>query len=125
MKNILLCGLLITILSSCSVMMATRGSGTSIKEIQTARTRHQMLCSGAIQLHSTHDKNDCLVETYRICKDNSSAARALMHGLLDLCTGCMWEAIGTPIEASINKKEYYCIKVTYNKDETINKIELL
>jgi len=37
----------------------------------------------------------------------------------------LWEIIGTPIEGSLNKKEFFSIKVYYDQDEAVQKVEIL
>ncbi len=112
-------------LSSCSVAMAANRSGTDVGQVQKARTRGQLIALGAQVIGSDKDADGNLVESYRIQKEKGSVARALMHGVLDVSTLGLWEAIGTPIEGSLNKKEYFSIKVLYDKDENVKKVELL
>lgn len=48
-----------------------------------------------------------------------------MHGFLDVATFGIWEIAGTPIEGTLNKNEFYSVKVIYQKDgETIKSVLL-
>ena len=111
--------------SSCSVMMAAKKEGVSVNRVQSCCSRGQLLGCGAKILSSTRCPNGQLVEEYQFEKERGSAARALMHGALDVCTWGLWEVIGTPIEACVDNKEYFAIRVFYNADETVSRVELL
>lgn len=113
------------LLSGCSVAMAAKKSGHSIDEVQRSVTRSQILQLTEKTLSSERTSEGRLVETYSIRKESGSTARAIMHGVLDVSTLCVWEVIGTPMEGVLNKKEYLLIKVTYEKDDSrVEKIEL-
>ena len=116
---------LFPLFTSCSVMMASNRGGTDIDAIQGIRTRTEMIALGADPIASERYENGELVETYRILKEKGSVSRAILHGLLDLSTGFLWEFAGTPIESALGQKKYYSVKVTYNESEQIKKMELL
>lgn len=119
---ILICS---SLLPSCSVMMAARCEGVSITQVQANRTRCDMLASGARVLESERDDDGYLVEIYRFQKERGSTVRAVMHGVLDVSTMGLWEVVGTPIEAYSDVPEYFLIRVFYNSDDTVHKMELL
>ena len=125
MKKAFLLLCCVAVLPSCSVVMAAKKEGTDVSQIQASKTRGQILSLNPTINSSERLPTGELVETYTIQKEKGSTARAVMHGLLDLSTFCIWEIAGTPIEGSLNKKEFFSIKVTYNEDETIKKVELL
>lgn len=112
------------LLTSCSVIMASDRGGTDIEAIQSARNRMRLIALGAQPVSS--DKNDQgeTVEVFRIMKERGSVARAFMHGLLDLSTAFVWEIAGTPIESALDEKKYFSVKVTFEADEQIKKMEL-
>ena len=110
-------------LSSCSVAMAAKKEGTSVSKIQKCSTRTQFISLGGDVISSHSLESGDIVEIYRFKKEKGSTARAVMHGLLDVSTFCLWEVIGTPIEAS-NSNEFFSIKVTYDKDENIKNVSL-
>lgn len=112
-------------LTSCSVIMAAKKEGTSIDKVQACRSRGQFLSYGAVIVSSERMPSGELVETYQFQKEKGSAARALMHGALDIGTLGLWEAIGTPIEACVDEKSYFSIRVYYDENELSKKIELV
>jgi hypothetical protein len=105
--------------------MAAKKEGVSVNRVQACCTRGQLLSCGPAILCSSRNECGQLVEEYQFEKERGSAVRALMHGALDVCTGGLWEVVGTPIEACGNQREYFAIRVFYNPDDTINRVELL
>lgn len=104
--------------SGCSVYMAAKGNnGTDLDEITECKTRGCLIAAGAQPMGAQKDKNGELSsETFRIIKPTGSAARAAMHGVLDLATFGIWEVAGTPIEGYLGKEESIAIKVNYEHD---------
>ena len=116
--------LLTAILPSCSVVMASNKSGTDIDSVQNASNRMQLIALGAEAVAHEKTDNGQLVEIYKIERERGSVARAFMHGLLDLSTAFLWELAGTPIEYSLDQQKFYSVKVTFNEDEQIQRMEL-
>ncbi len=112
-------------LSSCSVAMAARKEGTSIEKIRCCHTRGQILSQAACVISSERTQDGSLIEVYQFQKERGSAARAFMHGALDVSTLGLWEVVGTPIEACVNERTYFSLRVYYDYCENIRKIELL
>lgn len=104
--------------------MATNKSGIDIESIQKVYTRTQLIALGAEPVLSEKNENGQIIETYVIQKERGSIARAFMHGLLDLGTLFLWEFAGTPIESSLDEKKFYSVKVTFDENEKIQKMEL-
>lgn len=125
MFRLLLSIIALCVLSSCSVVMAAKREGTSIDKVQGCRTRGQFISSGAKVISSERLSCGDLVEVYQFQKERGSAARAFMHGLLDVSTCGLWEVVGTPIEACVDDNGCFSLKVFYDRDENIKKIELL
>jgi hypothetical protein len=125
MKQIMISLASLCVLPSCSVVMAAKKEGTDVKQVQDCHTRSQFLGLGAKVISSEVLPSGDRVETYQILREKGSAARAVMHGLLDVSTFCLWEIAGTPIEGSLDKNEYITIKVTYGPDDVAKKAELL
>jgi hypothetical protein len=117
--------LLLLMLASCSVVMAARKEGVSLEKVQGCRTRGQFLSSGAIVISNERLPCGGLVEVYQFQKERGSAARALMHGVLDVGTFGLWEVLGTPIEACVDERGYFSLRVFYDSNEYAQKIELL
>ncbi len=78
---------------------------------------------------SKHQKDDTVVETYKAParKSGLNYARAVGHGVLDVCTLGLWEIIGTPVEGAIsNNRRFIVVQATYASpdSETIEKMEI-
>lgn len=124
MKKILL-SLSILLLTGCSVYMAADKSGTDIASVQKCNTRIQFVNLGAQILSSERMQDGTLVEIYRVKAEKGSAIRSVMHGLLDLSTGFLWELAGTPIEAALNQDKFMTVKVTYDAKDTVISAEFV
>ncbi len=124
-RHVGICVALLCLLSSCSVVMAARKSGTSLDTIQGCRTRGQFLSAGAAVISSERLASGGLVEVYQYQKEKGSAARALMHGVLDVSTCGLWEVVGTPIEVCVDENGCFALKVYYDCYENVEKVEML
>ncbi|HSX26002.1 MAG TPA: lipoprotein [Chlamydiales bacterium] len=113
-----------SLLSSCSVVMASKIEGVDMDTVQSIRSRSQLIAIGAQPVISDRNEEGQLVETYRILEQKGSVARAFMHGLLDISTAFLWEIAGTPIESSLGQSKYFSLKVTFDEEEQIKKMEL-
>jgi hypothetical protein len=122
-KSILALSLL-QILSSCSVIMASDRGGTDIEIVQSIKNRMQLIALGAESISTKKNQDGETVEVFKLMKERGSVARAFMHGLLDLSTGFLWELAGTPIESALDEKKYFSLKVTFDENEQIQKMEL-
>ena len=111
--------------TGCAVYMAANKKGTDVASVQKCSTRVQFLNLGAKILSSERLPDGSLVEIYQVQAEKGSAVRAIMHGLLDLSTGFIWEFAGTPIEATMNKDEFITVKVTYGPGDTVLKAEFV
>lgn len=123
-KNIF-CFLFIYIFSSCSVIMAAKKEGTNIENLQTSRSRGQIISQGATIISSDRLSSGELVEVYQFKKEQGSAARAFMHGVLDVGTFGLWEVVGTPVEACMSEDKCFVVRVYYDEREYVKRIELL
>jgi hypothetical protein len=104
-------------------MMASKKGGFDLDTIQAATNRGQFLNFGA-PIDSEVNAEGDRTETYRIMKEKGSVARACMHGVLDLSTGFLWELVGTPIESALSQEKYYAVKVLFDAENQVKKIEL-
>jgi len=126
MKKLIQYGLMlisVSVLSSCSVVMAAKKEGTNVSKVQQCRTRGQFIALGGSVISSERQQNGDLIETYQFKKERGSSARAFMHGLLDVSTLGLWEVVGTPIEGS-ESLECFSVKVIYDREENIKNILL-
>lgn len=115
---------LASLLSSCSVIMASNRGGIDIEAVQSIRNRMQLIALGAEPISSIKNDLGETVEVFKVMKERGSVARAFMHGLLDLSTAFIWELAGTPIESTLDEKKYFSLKVTFDENEQIRKMEL-
>ncbi len=113
------------VMSSCSVFMAANKSGTSVDEISQCKTRTAIIAKGAESIKMEQNEEGNLVEYYKVQKPKGSTSRAVMHGLLDVATIGLWEVAGTPMEGAMGKKKYYGIRVTFDENENVKKMEVL
>jgi len=105
-------------------MMASDRGGVGIEAVQSVRNRMQLLALGVESVSSTKNDQGETVEVFKAMSERGSVARAFMHGLLDLSTAFIWELAGTPIESALDAKKYFSLKVTFDAEEQIKKIEL-
>ena len=115
-RNILIASICVS-LSACSVVMASRSSGVNPKELQACKVRSCLIAAGAIPINQQKNKQGKLYsENFRATMQTGSAARAVMHGVLDVATVGIWEVAGTPIEGIKGKKTGYVIIANYTED---------
>ncbi len=109
-RKSLFCALCLS-LSACSVVMASMSGGVNPKKLSQCHTRSCLIAAGATPISKQNGG-----ETFRATMPTGSAARAAMHGVLDVGTLGLWEVAGTPIEAVKGKKTGYVINVKYAED---------
>lgn len=124
MKKIILLILSMALLSSCSVLMAAKKDGVNVDKVQNAKTRSQIIASGGTIISSERNEKGELVEIYLFKRETGSLPRAFMHGCLDVCTWGLWEVAGTTIEGYQNQPEFYTVKITYDNQECVKRMEL-
>lgn len=104
-------------MTACSVVMAARGHGVEPKELSRCKTRSCLIATGAKPIETEKNKQGKRIsETFSADVPSGSAARAAMHGLLDVGTLGIWEVVGTPIEVVKGKKNSYVVAVKYAND---------
>ena len=125
--RIIMAGILVVtiIVSGCSVYMASKKEGVSIEELSQCRTRSAVLSKGAVPTKTEKNEQGEITEYYTVQAKTWSTARAVMHGILDVVTFGIWEVAGTPMEGAMGEKKFYPIKVSYDKDENVKKVELV
>ncbi len=107
------------LLSACSVGMALSGKeNPDLGAVRVGATR------GEVQLHlgtpttSQTLENGERADVYEYEIGNEpSAGRAAAHGIMDVLTLCIWEVLGTPIEAVQGEK--YKATIKYDKDDKV------
>lgn len=102
---------------ACSVVMASRDGGVNPKQLSQCRTRSCLIAAGAAPIdHEKNKQGKFSSENFQATMPTGSAARAVMHGVLDVWTFGIWEVIGTPIEAVKGKKTGYVVVAKYEGD---------
>lgn len=104
--------LTVTILTSCSAVMAASGKRESnVGALQKGDNKSIVMAKvGHAPLRVAEDGNK-YIEIYEIEKGNEpSVGRAIAHATLDLFTFGIWEVVGTPLEASNGEKQYLIVE---------------
>lgn len=123
--RIILLSLFSISIAACSVVMAAKDDGgVEPKSLSKCKDRNCLISNRATPIsHKSSKKNVMTSEVFRANMPTGSAARAAMHGLLDVSTVGLWEVVGTPIEAVKNKKKSYVVDVAYANDgQTIKRM---
>ena len=117
----------LSLLGGCSVFMAAKQGGVEVQTLAACKTRVCLIQRGARPIDSTRNKSGVLTsEIFQAQVATGSAARAAMHGVLDVATFGLWEVAGTPIEGVQNREKLYSVEVQYAADgKTIKGIKLL
>lgn len=107
--------------------MAAKTEGTSLEQLQTCKTRACVIAQPGVEIISSKkdNKERIVEETYKVTLKKGSTARAVMHGVLDVATLGLWEVAGTPMEGKLGEKKILVIKIYYDENENIEKVELV
>ncbi|MBP9729699.1 MAG: hypothetical protein KBD23_06170 [Gammaproteobacteria bacterium] len=108
--------LAITFLSGCSVYKAASNEGVSVADVRKCQTRGCFLSRGMEIINSNEESNGRYTETYRAQarKSGLNYVRAAGHGVLDVMTIGIWEAVGTPVEGALsNNRGYITVIANY------------
>lgn len=112
-------------LSSCSVGMAVSGKEEMNTSVVYPGVPRQAVISrlGEPELSVT-DEDGNKIDTYTIVKGNEpSAARAVMHGTLDVITLGLWEVMGTPMEIIEGQESHSQLIIYYDSEDRIKDIQ--
>ncbi len=74
----------------------------------------------------TGKENGHDVEVYRFVQGYSTGVktgRAVFHGVADVFTCCLWEVVGTPVEA-ITNGDKLTVKVFYDENACATKVDI-
>jgi hypothetical protein len=115
----------IPVISGCSVFMASKSDGADATQICQCTTKKQLISLGSSLIYMEKIDDRHTLEVYQVPKNHSSAIRATMHGVLDVCTGLSWELVGTPIELYMGRPEYTIVRITHdNEKNVVTKVEI-
>lgn len=114
-------------LTGCSIYMAGTKEGVSVQEISESGTRSDVIYKDDLEIVKTKrgENGNVIHEDYFALKPKGSIARAVLHGLFDFTTLGLWEIVGTPIEQHLGKEVYIPIRIYYDENENVNRIEYL
>ena len=112
--------------TSCSVYKASSNDGVNVYDIKNSTTRSALLCKG-MQCIESKEVDGKVVEVYRAIARKSGAnyGRAIGHGVLDVCTLGLWEAVGTPIESAMDNNRGYVLAKVIRKDKNTEDLDEL
>jgi hypothetical protein len=103
--------------SGCAVYMAATGDQQpNLSNVHRGASRGEVeMALGQPKTLTTTDDGGTAA-TYEYVRGNEpSAGRAIGHGVLDILTVGIWEAVGTPIEAT-NQGDKVTVDVHYDAD---------
>ena len=130
MKRYLSLALLVPILylsSSCSVYMATKQpTKKDLSVLSEGTPRSHVIAEIGPPIH-TDELEDGKMDIYKFVQGYTKGAkvgRALFHGVADVFTLGIWEAVGTPIELIADGKEA-TLEVYYDKDNRVKTIKVI
>lgn len=126
-RNISLLFILSVIVSSCSICMAATKTGVRPQEVQTCATRYDFMKLKPLVFSSETLENGGRVEVYQYHIDKSSKARAVCHGVLDVCSCGLWELAGGATEDVIENHgdDYFQVRVSYDPYDRVTSTEFL
>ncbi len=68
--------------------------------------------------HKTYGTTGKRIDVFKLKRgDEPSAGRAIAHGVMDVLTFCLWEVVGTPIEAV--QGEAFYLTIQYDSEDKI------
>lgn len=123
-KNICLSLVIVSLLalSGCSVGMALSGKkepNLSVLRVGATKGEVEVQLGHPVSVVTAEDGSQAA--TYEFETGNEpSAGRAVAHGLMDVVTLGLWEAVGTPIEGLKGGKRQ--VVVNYGPDNRVNGI---
>ena len=107
--------------SGCAVTMALKGKeDPNLGVLGTGQDRAIAIATLGPP-SKTYDAAGNRVDVFKLKRgDTPSAGRAIAHGVMDFMTLCVWEVVGTPIEAT--QGETFYMTVSYDDQDRIVKM---
>ena len=118
---------IIIFLASCSAYLAAQKGGVPVENIMQCKTRAELLSNKDVEvIESVKNSEGEIEETCRVMKEKGSYGRAAVNTVMTVFSLGIWEIASYPGETMrTENKAYYNVKVYYDKQENIQKIELL
>jgi hypothetical protein len=110
-------------LLSCSVYMATKQPTFKNLDVLAIGTPRSLVLTELGQPTTSEVKDEKRIEVFSFVQGYSKGAktgRAIFHGVADVLTLGLWEAVGTPTESAFDG-EKMIYEVTYDKDNKVEK----
>ncbi len=119
-------GILMVLLSGCSVGMAVAGDeqpDLSVALVGTTKAEIDTEFGAPVEIKVREDDGaDCLY--IFVLGDEPSYSRAVLHAGLDVFSLGLWELAGTPIEKAVEETQEYWMTVVYDADATVKSVQL-
>ena len=113
--------------SGCSVVMATRQpSKKNLEVLRPGTDRDRVIAEIGVPV-SSEKIDGGKKEIYTFIQGYSSgvkASRAIFHGVADVFSFGIWEAVGTPIEGAFDGKKI-SVRVIYDLDDKVRETTTL
>jgi hypothetical protein len=113
--------------SGCSVVMATRQpSKKNLEVLRPGTDRDRVIAEIGVPV-SSEKIDGGKKEIYTFIQGYSSgvkASRAIFHGVADVFSFGIWEAVGTPIEGAFDGKKI-SVRVIYDLDDKVKETTTL
>jgi outer membrane protein assembly factor BamE (lipoprotein component of BamABCDE complex) len=113
--------------SGCSVYMAAKQPDQKNLDILAVGTPRNLVLAEMGQPMSTEEKDGKITDVFSFVQGYSKGAktgRAVFHGLADIFTLGLWEAVGTPTEAVFDGDKM-AYEVKYDTDKKVEKATAL
>jgi hypothetical protein len=104
--------------SGCAVGMALSGrKDPDVSGLSTGQERAVVIATIGSP-HKSFGTVGKRVDVFKLKRGNEpSAGRAVAHGVMDVLTLCLWEVVGTPIEA-VQGEDFY-LTVQYDSEDRV------
>lgn len=104
--------------NGCAVVMAVKGKADpNLGALEAGQDRAVAIATLGPPSKTYHEAGK-RVDVFKLKRgDAPSAGRAIAHGAMDVFTLCLWEIVGTPIEAS--QGETFHMTVYYDEEDKI------
>ena len=107
--------------TGCAVVMAVKGKEDPNLGVLGVGQDRTIAIATLGPPSKTYDSAGNRVDVFKLKRgDKPSATRAIVHGVLDFMTLCLWEVVGTPIEAT--QGETFYVTVQYDAEDRIVKM---
>ena len=114
--------------SGCSAVMAVRQPEKKNLDVLAVGTHQDVIRAELGAPISTGKEGEFEYDVFGFSEGNSrgwGVARGVLYGILDVASFGVWEIIGTPIEGGISGGSKINIRVVYDKDKKVLRVDNL